>query len=422
MENSVFDVAIVGAGIAGLAAARRAGELGLSIVVLEATDRIGGRIRSVKLPNGEWWEAGASALTQPPVNPLLAECERSGIPLNRTWSPPPTMWLNGERIPDSVADEIRYLIDEGDALLRELNDSDEDAGIGDLLDPSSPVRDLARAALRCDLFADPALFSGRNRFAQGSFEGSVYVSGALVEMLDRLFGDVEVRVNSPVRVIDYGGDIVRLDLDGDLIEARSVVVTVSTGVVVSGGIQFVPELGKDLTSAFRSLPMTQVTSAVLIPSGPIPSDFSASHHVLDDRFCGLAITIGPNNLNQIACLLGNSDLERDPKELIVEAVTQVTGMNTFEHLEVTDWATHEHILGGQAIALPIMPSPRQALSHPIADRVWFAGEATSRTAHGTMHGAMQSGIGAVNEIAVQFGILPPDTVIGDTDEIFRLPF
>ena len=69
-------LAIVGAGIAGLAAARQAIRHGLDVVVFEATDRIGGRLQTIVRDDGSVWDAGAHWLLQPAINPLVREAER----------------------------------------------------------------------------------------------------------------------------------------------------------------------------------------------------------------------------------------------------------------------------------------------------------------------------------------------------------
>ena len=60
-----FDAVIVGAGFAGLAAARDLHDHGLSVVVLEARDRVGGRVLSVELENGEIAEPRSRSAISP---------------------------------------------------------------------------------------------------------------------------------------------------------------------------------------------------------------------------------------------------------------------------------------------------------------------------------------------------------------------
>ena len=67
-----YDVAIIGAGAAGIAAGRRIASTGKSYVILEAGSRAGGRIASASLPSGAVYDRGANRFSAPSRNPLVA--------------------------------------------------------------------------------------------------------------------------------------------------------------------------------------------------------------------------------------------------------------------------------------------------------------------------------------------------------------
>src|SRR4051812_7198999 len=85
MTDRPTTVAIIGAGVAGLSAAQRAHELGIDAIVLEASNRIGGRVQTVERADGSVWDRGAHWLRQVPVNPFVAEAERRSSVTAKPW-------------------------------------------------------------------------------------------------------------------------------------------------------------------------------------------------------------------------------------------------------------------------------------------------------------------------------------------------
>ena len=83
MEHADLDLVIVGAGAAGLAAARRARELGLNVIVLEAKDRIGGRAWTDRSSLGIPWERGANWLHEAERNLFRRYADTAGFAYER---------------------------------------------------------------------------------------------------------------------------------------------------------------------------------------------------------------------------------------------------------------------------------------------------------------------------------------------------
>jgi monoamine oxidase len=83
LAHDEFDVVVVGAGAAGLAAAQRLGASGLSHLVVEARDRPGGRAWTVQLANGEAADLGCGWLHSAETNPLAGVAERQGLTLDK---------------------------------------------------------------------------------------------------------------------------------------------------------------------------------------------------------------------------------------------------------------------------------------------------------------------------------------------------
>ncbi len=94
MSRSSFDLIVVGAGAAGLAAARRARELGLNVLILEAKDRIGGRAQTDVATFGLPWDRGAHWLHNASHNPFTAFADAEGFAYERAPAPR-RLWSEG---------------------------------------------------------------------------------------------------------------------------------------------------------------------------------------------------------------------------------------------------------------------------------------------------------------------------------------
>jgi phytoene dehydrogenase-like protein len=185
VERHVYDLAIVGAGIAGLAAARRAIDLGLSVVVLEATDQIGGRIRTVSRPDGSIWDAGAHWLLQPAVNPLVREAERLGVRFRRQWRAHDGYWLDGQWLSELESDAVWLDIDDAEDLARELSAADEDVAFAELIDPESGALAMIETILTQQYGEHPGRISAIDRSRYGVLEGDWPVSGGFGRFVEQ---------------------------------------------------------------------------------------------------------------------------------------------------------------------------------------------------------------------------------------------
>src|SRR5688500_11963147 len=142
--QSDFDVAVVGAGAAGLAAAHRLAGTPLSVVVLEARDRVGGRAHTVT-PEGRWpIDLGCGWLHSADVNPFAKMAGPLGFTLDKT--PPP--WMKQSGLQDVTAEEMAAFRRDFDALERRLQDAAAtgvDRPASELLDPGSPFNGALNA-------------------------------------------------------------------------------------------------------------------------------------------------------------------------------------------------------------------------------------------------------------------------------------
>src|SRR3954468_20717932 len=106
MADRVTSLVVVGAGAAGLAAAERALALGIDVVLVEASDRIGGRVQTASHESGQHWDLGAHWLHQAPVNPLVPIADEQGAISVRSWQPVSGIWVGETWLSDFERTEI----------------------------------------------------------------------------------------------------------------------------------------------------------------------------------------------------------------------------------------------------------------------------------------------------------------------------
>ena len=380
-------VAVVGAGLAGLAAADALVRSGVEVVVLEARDRVGGRVWSRELPDGSVVEMGAEFVL--PGNTVVEEtARRLGLGL---WA---KGMAYGRREPRGVpvsADELRAAA----ALLEREDLTGTAADVLARLDIAEPVREAIRARVEISTAA-PAEAVGADELAGVaaiSDAPSFGIAGGNEGLARALAGSLDVRLRTPVTAISWGD---RVLVNGDL-AADAVVVAVPAPLVAS--IAFEPALPPRLAAAlarvrygeaaklFVPLRERPAPSAVLsVPERywtwtarageevqPVVHAFAGSRPALD----GLAIDAGPERwLDSLARL--RDDLALDPAAAVLST-----------------WSRDPWARGAYSVHAPGGPEPALAERHgPLV----LAGEYTAGRYAGLMEGALRSGLRAAAQL------------------------
>ncbi len=260
-------VVVVGAGVAGLGAARDLVAAGRPVVVLEARDRIGGRVWSVDMGDAVV-DLGGSWLHGLRDNPLTRITESLGI----------------ELVPTDYEDAL--LFDSNGAPVPWVRLGDQYEAVEELLDGSRSTRSMAPAVeqLRSNFSGDNRRFleyvlaseidhwfaAGPEDLAfAGVHEGSWSRGGDAVPrtsyrpIIDWLATDLDVRSEQPVRKIQLSPQGVTVTSEQDEHRGGAVVVTVPLGVLQAGTIQFQPALPTPKSAAINSLGMGVMDKVVL---------------------------------------------------------------------------------------------------------------------------------------------------------------
>lgn len=405
-----YDVVVVGAGAAGIAAARRLRQAGRSTIVVEASDRVGGRAWTHAV-DGMTLDLGCGWLHSAERNPLVAVAEAHGFPVDRT----PSAWGQQYRelgFPpaDQAAAQAAW------AAFRQRLATDPPASdrATDALVPGDPWNahaealsgymngtGLDRLSVADFLAYDDAAGDANWRLPQGY--------GTLIAAL---MPPTTLSLANPVTAVDHGGGDIRVASRQGTITARAAIVTVSTAVLAAGTIRFTPAIG-DHVEAAAHLPLGLADKLFLALGDDYGLD--ADVHLLGDprRADTGSYYLRPLGKPVVEAFFGGAGaavLEREglaaafafaSDELaalfgarIRSALRPVAGSN---------WGRMDRFGGSYSHALPGHAGCRAVLAQPVDDRLFFAGEATHATDFSTTHGAWVSGERAADETLTAIG-------------------
>ncbi len=393
------DIAIVGAGAAGLAAAGEVAASGRSGVLLEARDRLGGRGHTLQTPVGPI-DLGCEWLHSADQNPLVARFEALGLTIDKT--PPP--WSN---IADNPAFSRQERAEFGEAFLAldgrleiAAHDGGPDRPASELLDPTSRWNPLLNAFSAFYNGAEFDQVSLHDYAAYDDTEVNWRVAEGYGTGLTRLAPALETRLSCPVTTIRHDGPRVVLETALGAISAKAVILCVPTAILASGAVRFVPELPDKLEAA-AGLPLGLADKVFLQVDEP--EAFQPESQLYGDprRTATGAYHLRPLHRPLIEVFLGGAharSLEgQGPGAATAFAIEELVGIygsgvrSRVHVLAETAWAADPFAGGSYSHALPGRAGDRARLAAPVDNRLFFAGEACSPDAFSTAHGAWLTG-------------------------------
>jgi len=411
-QDAGLDVAVIGAGGAGLSAAKQLAAAGYRVLVLEARDRIGGRAFTDSSSIGETWDRGCSWLHSSEVNPWVAYARANGFePLPDTW--PRRMYDGGKALDEAEVSDLRQLrrrmTEELEAAGRRGLDvpAEQAFTLATLQDPWYPV---AAAGLTAWEGIEPSNFSALDSFHYVDRGGDMVVEKGYGALLGHYAKGVEVRLRTPVSRLRWTGRGVALDTPSGTLPARVAVVAVPSAIVAQGGLVFSPHLPADVLQAHHDLPLGLMNKVAL----RFKRGFGAGQEtqVLRQRrsgWRGMSYIVRPWDENVVIGLSAGAfahELEGAGEQAAVEhALEELVAMlggdvrKQFDRAAATAWASDPFARGAYSHCLPGRFGARERLAHPVGDRIVFAGEHTEQSAYGTLHGAHLSGLRAARQAA-----------------------
>ena len=423
-------VVVVGAGIAGLTVANALVHAGVSCVVLEARDRIGGRLHTVDLAD-QPVDMGGSWIHHPVGNPLRVFADLAGVAC-RSGDPLPELaaydLAESRRLSAAeVRTELNTLYEAfPDAIERLRDELGPNASAADGIDafiaaghfPAAAAR-RARQGLRALIEAESADLPEHQSLAWlwneheygGSYFGDL-PDGGYRSLVAKLGDGIDVRLNFEVAGIEVAADGVRVTNSAGLVEEGShVVVTVPLGVLKDGRPQFFPPLPANRLAAIERLGFGLFEKIALRFDEPFWRTAGLPHLMLFPRHPAESTIwiIGDDAFGQAPTLtvfifhaLAQRLLDRSPEEVTLWAlalVQEVIGAPCPppSAVAVSGWGRDYYSLGSYSHIPPgAAPTDADLLGEPVDGRLLFAGEHTQSTRLVYADGAMDSGIREAN--------------------------
>ncbi|WP_435220529.1 flavin monoamine oxidase family protein [Streptomyces sp. Tue6028] len=440
------DVVVVGAGLAGLTAARAVRAAGRSVVVLEARDRVAGRNLGHNLSNGTPVEMGGQWIgrTQTEALKLVSEF---GLETFATYDDGASVTLHNGVL-TQYSDETFGLSEEGAIEVGRLQQALE--ALADTVSLSSPWSSLAASELDRQTVGEwlranttnaeagalwdaviPALFSAEPSEISLLHFLFYIKSGGMIDCLVATTGGAQelrvsggahriseciaaelgdtVRLNSPVRKISHGNSGVRVDFDGGQLSAQRVIVTIPP--TLAGRLVYDPAMPAARDSLTQQVPMGSVIKVQVAYPTPFwrEAGLNGFGFSLDD---GLSVTFD-NSPPDGSCgvIVGffegahaRSASRQSLEERRAAAVATLVKMfgpqaqNPLEYIE-QNWMDEEYTRGcyGGRLGAGVWTQYGATLAQPVG-RIHWAGAETSDVWNGYMDGAIRSGDRAAAEV------------------------
>ena len=384
------DVVVVGAGIAGLSAARDLIAAGRSVLVVEARNRIGGRAYTESATFGVPYDHGCAWLHSADINPVTPLVQEAGFSTLDEGAREYWLFLDGEDAEDAAYDAAD---DAYDALADAIDDSEDtlggrDRAVAALSPPKDRFDALAHARFGpFEAGVETSALSTVDVYTQVGSGVEWMVPDGLGAAVLTALGPVPVKLDTPVSRIDWSGPGVTLDTPNGTITTQAVIVTVPTDIIADGSITFSPQLPADQMDAFASIPMGQLDKIALQFDRDLfeEADTNTLYTQKEEGAPFWDHLLRPFGHDLVITFTGGETsraLSGDPAGAIEAALDDLEwhfGASVRKHFvkgHFTDWGADPLARGAYAAAKVGHNKKRRLLSRPTADKVFFAGEAT----------------------------------------------
>ncbi len=426
LTGPVGRVVVAGAGIAGLTVANALTHAGVDCVVLEARDRIGGRLHTVDLA-GSAADLGGSWIHMPDGNPMRAFARLAGVPC-RSANPVPEMAAfdgrEGRRLPAAETGGLLGLLDTfPEALAGLLAQLGPEASAADAIEAfiaAGPglggvsavrARQLLYAYIEAESACQATEQSLRWMWTELEYGGDYFgdaADGGYVRLVNAMASGVDVRLGLPVSEVAVRPDGVRVvAADGSAEEGSHLVVALPLGVLKDGRPRFGPVLPPDRIAAIGRLGFGRFEKVALRFAEPFWRDAGFPHLMILPRepgewmvwVMGLdAFGAGPVLVFFVFHSAAGRLAGRGPGAPIRWALgllAEALGRPCPEPVAVavTSWADDPWTRGAYTHIPPgASPADADLLGEPVGGRLLFAGEHTQSARLAYADGAMTSGI------------------------------
>ena len=440
MSTREADVCVVGAGLAGLTAARRLSQAGRSVVVLEARDRVGGRVWTKTSRDGVPVDMGG-CFVGPHHDRMHALAKEMGVATFTTFVDGDNVLATGGKVRRYRGDIPRVspvaLLSAGQAIVRmnamakkvpvdapwdapraaEWDSLSVRAWLSAARVPTRVARDLIEATVRACFAADLSEVSLLNWLflarSAGGIESLMNIAGGYQDaQFDGGVGQIPdamaaelgaaVELGSPVTAVRQTADRVEVTGDGVAVSARRVVLALPRAL--AAGIRFDPVLPADHALLIHQVPAGTEVKMVAIYDAPFWRDDGVSGATVatDDEIEVTLDTGQPNHSQGVVAGYSAGPRARalaalgegERRAVFVRMLTRRLGPAAASPVEVMEqnWAEEQWTRGCSMGHFPtgVLTQYGRRLREPVG-RLHWAGTETASTSYGAMDGAVRSG-------------------------------
>jgi monoamine oxidase len=414
------DIVVIGAGAAGIAAARRILAANRKVIVLEAASQIGGRCLTDSSTFEVPFDRGARWMHNPDTNPIIRLARAAGLEI--VTAPSGQKIRVGRR--NARAGETEDFL----ATLVKANRAIDDASRkADMSCAAALPKELGDWASTLE-FALGASFAGKDLKDLSAVDkiraadrNTVFACRqGLGTLIAKLGSEVPVSLSTPANRISWSNRDVSVETPSGKIAARAAIITASTNVLAAGSIKFTPDIPKRALDAASKLSLGSYDHIALqLPGNPmgLARDDVIIEQSTSNRTALLLANMGGSSLCSID--VGGSfgrDLSAQGEAAMLafakEWLTKLFGSEVAAAIKkssATRWNASPYVLGAMSAAAPGGQASRKILAESIG-AVFLAGEATHETLWGTVDGAWESGERAADAALRRIGAIKDEPV------------
>jgi len=424
------DIVVIGAGAAGIAAARRVMAANRKVVVIEAASQVGGRCITDTTTFDTPFDRGARWMHNPETNPMIRLARSVGLDVVQ--APAGQKMRIGRR--NARAGETEEFL----AALVRTNRAIDEAARGKLDTSCASVlpKDLGDWAGAAE-FMLGASFAGKDLKELSAIDkaraqdrnAAIGCRQGLGALIAKLGEQAPVALSTPASRVSWSNRDVSVETPNGRIAARAAIITVSTNVLASGAIKFGPDMPKRTLDAASKLTLGSYDHIVLQLTGNplgLARDDVLIEQSSSTRTALMYANMGGSSLCSIDVggSFGRDLAEQGEKAMTAfakEWIAKLFGSEAaaaVQKTSATRWNASPFVMGAMSAASPGGQLSRRVLAEPIGN-MFIAGEATHETLWGTVDGAWESGERAADAALRKIGALKEEPAEAPTQSTKR---